>query len=87
MKIPKIIAHRGASGTAPENTIAAFSRAADMGVKAIELDANITSDGVVVVIHDETVDRCSSGAGAVAEKTFSQIRELDAGSWFGDEFE
>ena len=86
MKIPPIIAHRGASGVAPENTLAAFSRAADLGAKGVELDVNITSDGIAVVIHDETVERCSDGKGAVAEKTYSQIRELDAGKWFSDEF-
>ena len=86
IKIPKVIAHRGASGTAPENTLAAFSRAADLGATGVELDANITSDGIVVIIHDESVDRCSNGKGAVATKTFEQIRELDAGGWFADEF-
>lgn len=86
MKIPKVIAHRGASGSAPENTLVAFSRAADLGAKAIELDANITSDGIVVIVHDESVDRCSDGTGMVREKTFAQIRKLDAGKWFGSKF-
>ena len=84
--IPKVIAHRGASGTAPENTLAAIYRARDLGASAIEMDVNISSDGVAVMLHDEDVDRCSDGNGPIAQKTFDEIRKLDGGSWFGEAF-
>lgn len=86
MDIPRIIAHRGASGTAPENTLAAIYRAKDLGASAIEMDATISSDGVAVMLHDEYVDRCSDGSGPIAQKTIDEIRKLDGGSWFGEEF-
>lgn len=79
---PIIIAHRGASAYAPENTLAAFTLAADMGADAIELDAKLSADGRVVVIHDSSVDRTTDGAGRVAALTLAQLRELDAGSKF-----
>jgi len=80
------IAHRGASGTFPENTIAAFLAAAGEGAQMCELDVQATRDGAVVVIHDETVDRTTDGVGAVAALTLEEIRKLDAGVKFGDQF-
>lgn len=71
-------AHRGASGYAPENTLAAFQEAIDMGVDGIELDVQLTKDGQIVVIHDETVDRTTDGKGWVKDLTFDEIRALDA---------
>jgi glycerophosphoryl diester phosphodiesterase len=83
---PLVIAHRGASGTCPENTLAAFRRAAAMGAHMVELDVQLTRDGGVVVIHDWTLERTTDGAGAVRERTLADIRRLDAGSWFGPAF-
>ncbi|HEX9075950.1 MAG TPA: glycerophosphodiester phosphodiesterase family protein, partial [Anaerolineae bacterium] len=81
-----IIAHRGASNWAPENTLAAFQRACALGADGIELDVTLTRDGVPVVIHDDTVDRTTNGKGAVAQMTLEEIRSLDAGSWYSAEF-
>ena len=77
------IAHRGASEYAPENTFAAFDRALDMGVHHVELDVHFSRDGHIVVIHDDTLDRTTDGSGPVADLTLAELRELDAGSWFG----
>jgi glycerophosphoryl diester phosphodiesterase len=81
-----VIAHRGASSYAPENTLAAFDLALEMGVRHIELDVDFTSDGHSVVIHDDTVDRTTNGSGPVTSHTLAALRALDAGSWFGDKF-
>lgn len=81
-----VIAHRGASSYAPENTLAAFDLALRMGVRHIELDVNLTSDGHIVVIHDDTVDRTTNGCGPVMSHRLAALRALDAGSWFGDRF-
>ncbi len=77
------IAHRGASSYAPENTFAAYDKALAMGVDHIELDVHFTSDGHIVVIHDDEVDRTTNGSGPVSGYTLAQLRSLDAGSWFG----
>jgi len=76
---PKIYAHRGANEHAPENTMAAFQLALDQHADGIELDAMLSGDGQVVVIHDDTVDRTTNGSGRVREMTLEQIRSLDAG--------
>lgn len=76
---PQLIAHRGGSAETPENTLAAFRRAIDSGADWLELDVQMTKDGALVVIHDETVDRTTNGHGRVAELTLAQIRALDAG--------
>lgn len=81
-----IIAHRGASACAPENTLAAFERAFSLGADGIELDVTLTRDGVPVVIHDDTVDRTTNGTGAVAQMTLEEIQSLDAGRWCSTEF-
>ena len=78
------IAHRGASGHAPENTMAAFRRAVELGARFIETDLQITRDARVIAIHDFTLDRTTSGKGQVHLLTLEQIRALDAGAWFGD---
>jgi glycerophosphoryl diester phosphodiesterase len=77
------IAHRGASGHAPENTMAAFRRAVELGARFIETDLQITRDARVIAIHDLTLDRTTSGKGQVHLLTLEQIRALDAGAWFG----
>jgi glycerophosphoryl diester phosphodiesterase len=80
---PLVIAHRGASGTRPENTLAAFRQAVTLGADMIELDVQLTRDGEVVVIHDDTLDRTTDGRGPVGGRTLDQLRQLDAGRWFG----
>ncbi len=81
-----VIAHRGASSYAPENTYAAFDLALRMDVRHIELDVQLTSDGQIVVIHDDTVDRTTDGSGPVTSHTLAELKGLDAGSRFGAEF-
>ena len=81
-----VIAHRGASGTCPENTLAAFRRAAALGAHMVELDVQLTRDGEVVVMHDWTLERTTDGSGAVAERSRAEIDRLDAGAWFGPAF-
>jgi glycerophosphoryl diester phosphodiesterase len=76
------IAHRGASGTFPENTLSAFRAAADAGAAMCELDVQLTCDGQVVAIHDEKVDRTTDGAGEVAAMTLAELKRLDAGAKF-----
>lgn len=80
------IAHRGASGYAPENTFAAFDIAAEMNADFIELDVQLTKDGQIVVIHDDKVDRTTDGSGFVKDFTLKKLQSLDAGSWYGAEF-
>jgi len=84
---PLIFAHRGASKYAPENTISAFRLAVDMGADGIELDTKVSSDGVVVVMHDQTVDRTTDGTGSIANLTADALHRLDAGSRFSKEFQ
>jgi glycerophosphoryl diester phosphodiesterase len=80
------IAHRGASGYAPENTLAAFKRAVAQGVTFIETDLHLTRDAHFVALHDESVDRTTNGHGPVQNMTLAEVRRLDAGSWFASEF-
>ena len=82
----EIQAHRGASAVAPENTIAGFKAAADQGAEWVELDVALLGDGTAVVIHDVTVDRCSSSKGHLKHMTAADLSGIDAGSWFGEEF-
>jgi len=83
---PLILAHRGASAHAPENTLAAFELALAQGANGVELDAKLSADGEVVVIHDPTVDRTTGGKGRVSQMTVAALRELDAGSFFSEKF-
>lgn len=80
------IAHRGASGYAPENTLAAYRRAVAQGVAFIETDLHLTRDAHFIALHDETVERTTNGQGAVHQMTLAELRRLDAGSWFASEF-
>lgn len=82
----EIIAHKGASGIAPENTMVAFQKALDLGVDMIELDVRHTKDEEIVVFHDSTLERTTNGRGLVEEKTLAEIKELDAGSWFHPDY-
>ncbi|UQZ35144.1 hypothetical protein C2I18_17395 [Paenibacillus sp. PK3_47] len=79
-------AHRGASAVCPENTMAAFRKSLELGATGIETDVQMTRDGGLVLIHDEKVDRTSNGKGYLKDQTLAEVRQLDAGSWFGPEF-
>jgi len=81
-----IIAHRGSSGSAPENTLAAFRLAVKAGVDMIELDVRLTADRHLVVFHDRRLGRTAEGSGPVWTKTLAELRALDAGSWFSRRF-
>lgn len=85
MKFPIVIAHRGLDETYPENTVLAFKAALEKGM-AIEIDVRGTSDDELIVLHDDTVDRTTDGSGAVANMTLVEVKALDAGSWWGEEF-
>lgn len=87
MKRTKIFAHRGFSGMAPENTIAAFEKALAAQADGIELDVHLSRDGQLVVIHDETVDRTTNGTGWIKDLTLAELKQLDNGSWFGKDYE
>jgi glycerophosphoryl diester phosphodiesterase len=79
--LPRIVAHRGASEEAPENTLRAFRRAWELGVECVELDVHVTKDGHVVVMHDETTKRIGGRDRKIADQTLAELRELDVGSW------
>jgi glycerophosphoryl diester phosphodiesterase len=78
---PLVIAHRGSSGVAPENTIASLELAVSQGATAVECDVVLSADGVPIVIHDTTLDRTTSGSGDVSALDWSDLAKLDAGSW------
>ncbi|HVH32000.1 MAG TPA: glycerophosphodiester phosphodiesterase family protein [bacterium] len=84
--VPQIIAHRGASAEAPENTLAAYRRALAIGVHGVELDVNLSADREPMVIHDHVLDRTTDGHGPVGTRTLVELRRLDAGRWFGEAF-
>lgn len=75
------VAHRGASGHTPENTMVAFDKAFEMKADYIEIDVQMTKDGELVAIHDTTVNRTTNGTGAVGDYTLEEIQQLDAGCW------
>lgn len=79
-------AHRGASGYYPENTMLSFEKAVELGCTGIETDVQMTSDGVLVLIHDEMVNRTTNGSGFVKDYSYSDLEKLDAGSWFSKEY-
>ena len=83
---PLLIAHRGSSGEAPENTIAAFRLAVEQGADMLELDVRMTRDGELVVLHDRTLRRTTDGSGSVYAWTLKELKKLDAGSWFDPGF-
>ena len=82
----KIFGHRGSAGNRPENTLVSFQEAARAGADGIELDVQLSQDGVPVVIHDERVNRTTNGEGWVKDLTFAELRALDAGSSFSEEY-
>lgn len=81
-----VIGHRGASGYAPENTLASFSKALELGVDMIELDVHLTKDDSVVIMHDYQVKRTTNGEGEIGLMTFTELKKLDAGSWFDPKY-
>jgi len=80
-----VIAHRGASGDAPENTLAAFRKAVEAGAGFIETDLQLSRDARLVALHDDTLDRTTNGLGPVSAKTVEELRKLDAGAWFSSD--
>jgi len=80
-------AHRGASGYFPENTMLSFRKAIELGATGIETDVQMTSDGVLVLIHDEKVNRTTNGIGLVKDFTYDDLNKLDAGSWFNKKYD
>lgn len=84
--IPKVIGHRGAKAYAPENTLSSIHAAADLGVEWVEVDVKLTKDGHAVIFHDEELDRCTGVHGLMKDFTLKDVREMDAGSWYGDSF-
>lgn len=82
LQLPRIIAHRGESLKAPENTLAACRLALENGARWLEVDVNISADGMLLLHHDDTLERCTNGTGYLVGQDSSNLRELDAGSWF-----
>lgn len=85
-KDPVVVAHRGASAYAPENTLAAYRAALERGADVAECDVFMSRDGEVVVMHDETLERTTNGSGRIDAQDWAALRSLDAGSWFSPEF-
>jgi glycerophosphoryl diester phosphodiesterase len=83
---PLNVGRRGAMASAPQNTLAAFRKAVELGADGVELDVHLSKDGAVVVMHDFFVDRTTDGAGRVAQKTPAEVKALDAGIKFAPEF-
>jgi glycerophosphoryl diester phosphodiesterase len=81
-----VIAHRGFSGAAPENTLASFQKAIETSSDMIELDVQLSRDRKLVVLHDEALQRTTNGRGRVVDYTLQELKKLDAGSWFGEQF-
>lgn len=81
-----LIGHRGVAGKFPENTKVSVQAAIDLGLNWVEVDVQPTKDNVLVVCHDHTVNRCSNGKGRVDQMTLSELKALDFGRWFSDEF-
>ncbi|KRA97550.1 glycerophosphodiester phosphodiesterase [Devosia sp. Root685] len=82
----EVQAHRGASAVAPENTVAAFRAAAEQGARWVELDVALLADDTLVVIHDDSIDRTTSGKGSLGALTHADVAKLDAGAWFDAKF-
>jgi glycerophosphoryl diester phosphodiesterase len=87
LNLPQVIGHRGAALAAPENTLESFREAAKQGAKWVEFDVGLSADGQCFVLHDDTLDRTTSGKGPAHLKTVAELKTLDAGFWFGKPFE
>jgi glycerophosphoryl diester phosphodiesterase len=86
LNLPPVIGHRGAAARAPENTLAGFRAARALGCTWVEFDVRLTSDGAVVVCHDDQLKRTTDGRGQISKLPLAAIRQWDAGSWFGKSF-
>jgi glycerophosphoryl diester phosphodiesterase len=87
LKLPRIIAHRGACAYAPENTLVSMRKAHALGAKWVEFDVMLTADGEAIIMHDETLARTTNGGKRqVAQTSYSDIAKLDAGSWFANQY-
>ena len=86
LAIPRLIGHRGAAAAAPENTLASLRKAKELGASWVEFDVKLTRDGVPVLMHDERLERTTSGRGEVAMTTLEALQNLDAGRWFAPAF-
>jgi len=84
--LPALLAHRGARKLAPENTLAALRRAAELGAPWVEFDVKLSADGELLLMHDDLLDRTTNGSGPVAAMRWKDLAKLDAGSWFGRKF-
>lgn len=84
--LPKVIGHRGAAKAAPENTLVSMREAKRQGATWVEIDAKLTADNKVILLHDDLLDRTTSGKGAAAQASLAEIRGLDAGAWFAPAF-
>ena len=84
--VTRVLGHRGAGLQAPENTLAAIRCAARLGVQWVEFDVRMSSDGALVLLHDETLERTTDGHGPLNQTSLTELRSLDAGSWFSPEF-
>lgn len=80
--LPRVIGHRGAAASAPENTVASFRAAAAAGATMVEFDVKLTSDSQAVAFHDETLERTTNGQGRIRDLSLGELRRLDAGGWF-----
>jgi len=85
-KVTQIVAHRGASTQRPENTLAAFRRAIDVGATATEVDVRTSKDGQLFLLHDATLERTTSGKGKASDLTLAELKKLDAGTWFDPQY-
>lgn len=83
---PRVIAHRGGGLLAPENTLAGMKLARNLGFMGVEFDVVLTEDGTPILMHDEALDRTTDGSGSVADASYAEIADLDAGGWFGNEY-
>ncbi len=86
LKLPPIIGHRGCAAYAPENTLVSLHSAADIGVEWVELDVKLTKDQVPILFHDDALERITGHSGNVADMRYAEIKDLDAGLWFGESF-
>ena len=86
VKRPLNLGHRGACSLAPENTLAAFAKAREVGANGVEFDVQLSADGELVIIHDHTLERTTDGRGAVATHTLAELKQLDAGRRFDAQF-
>lgn len=84
--LPRVIGHRGAKAYAPENTLESIHTAADIGAEWVSLDVKITKDEIPVIFHDDDLERTTNGSGPIAEITYEDLKQLEAGSWYGESF-